>query len=60
VNVCHKFRKKNSVYESLGKMVRKPNYDGLTERMCTILIFHFFSSFVEMYIAREHLNRLAV
>jgi tetratricopeptide (TPR) repeat protein len=31
VDVCNKFRKKNSVYESLGKIVRRPNYDALRE-----------------------------
>ncbi|OXA36869.1 Tetratricopeptide repeat protein 39B [Folsomia candida] len=31
VQVCNKFRKKNSMYESLGKIVRRPNYDALTE-----------------------------
>ncbi|CAG7828623.1 unnamed protein product [Allacma fusca] len=31
VEVCNKFRKKSSMYESLGKIVRRPNYDLLRE-----------------------------
>jgi len=31
VEVCNKFRKKSSVYQTLGKIVRKPNYDQLRE-----------------------------
>jgi len=31
VEVCDRFRKKSSVMESLGKMVKRTNYDKLTE-----------------------------
>lgn len=31
VLVCNRYRKKTSVYESLGKMVKKTNYDVLSE-----------------------------
>lgn len=34
LTVCNKYRKKNSLGESLGKIVKKPNYDQYTEEEC--------------------------
>lgn len=34
LTVCNKYRKKNTLGESLGKIVKKPNYDQYTEEEC--------------------------
>lgn len=31
LSVCNRYRKKNTITESIGKIVKKPNYDQYTE-----------------------------